>query len=52
MQCCGVLLAMSDVFLSGDGLFDGSIGYSDQIPGLKADSKNPKVGVCREPVTE
>ena len=52
MQCCGVLLAMSDVFLSGDGLFDGSIGYSDQISGLKADSKSPKVAVCRESVTE
>ena len=52
MQRRGVLLVMNDAFLSGDGLFDGSIGYSDQISGLKTDSKNPKVAACRESVTE
>jgi hypothetical protein len=38
---------MSDAFLSGDGLFDGLIGYSDLISDLKDDSKNPKVAACR-----
>ena len=51
MQCRGVLLVMSHAFLSGDGLFDGSVGFSDQLSGLKVDSKNPEVAVCRESVT-
>ena len=52
MQRRGVLLVMNDAFLSVDGLFDGTIGYSDQISILKADSKNSKVAVRRESVTE
>ena len=47
MQRRGVLLVMSDAFLSGDGSFDGLIGYSDLISDLKDDSKNPRVAVCR-----
>ncbi len=43
---------MSHAFLSGDGLFDGSVGSSDQLSALKVDSKNPKVAVCKESVTE
>ena len=52
MQCRGILLVMSDTFLSGDGLHDDAIGHSDQISILEADSKNPIVAVCRESVTE
>ena len=52
MQCRGVLLVVSDAFLIGDGSFDGLIASSDQISDLKADSKTPRVAVCRESVTE
>lgn len=52
MQRRGVLLVMSDAVFAGNDLYDGSVDFSDQLSGFRADPMNLIVAACRKSKTE